>query len=223
MATLPQMIDAIQKVDGRELSTLTQFGRVIREAGFIPGGKRGVGAPHVTFENAASLMMGIFACEAPKDAPRAIVALRSLKFERAHGDLHNEVLADVIAAENFGEALEELIIGIPELITGIVGEFVGDAASEDEKHRLAVMAATGLSPVSIWVRLFPAHAIIEVRQHHHKMIWEAHFGVDCDLLMQGFYNLPNSDRRVEVSFSQVSLLAVHMAAMSGIPSQQAVA
>lgn len=222
MATLPQMIDAIQKVDGRELSTLTQFGRVIREAGFIPGGKRGVGAPHMTFENAASLMMGIFACEAPKDAPRAIATLRSLKFERCEGELKNEVLDDVLAAANFGEAIEELIIGTPELITGIVGEFVGEAALEDEKHRLSVMTAKGLSPMSILVRLFPSHAIIEVRRYSDKTIWEAHFGVDCDLLMQGFYNLPDSDRRVEVRFSQVSLMAVHMAAMSGIPSQQAV-
>ncbi|RHZ91860.1 hypothetical protein D1122_20625 [Cereibacter sphaeroides] len=216
MGTLPQLIEAIQSVDGRELSSLTQFGRLIREAGFIPGGKRGSGAPHLTLQQVTSLLLGIYGSDAPKDAPGTVARLRSLKPYEIAGDFKNEVLEDVEKSSDFGEALEELLLGLPELLNGIATECLSACASQEDKDQLIGLMLKGMAPASVIVKLYPVHAKIEIRRNLHRSIWEAAFVVDDELFMQGYYKVPDADRRVEISFTQKTLAAVYAAMMAGL-------
>lgn len=79
MATLPNLIDVIAKIDGRDHATLDHMARLIRDAGFIAKGKRGRGAIDMTARDAANLLLGLNGAEAPGDAPAAVSRLRMLR------------------------------------------------------------------------------------------------------------------------------------------------
>ncbi len=224
MATLPKMIEAIQPLDGRDLSTLTQFGRVLREAGYIPAGKRGKGAPLMGLDHTTNLLLGIYGANSPKDGPSAVSRFRRLERGRCEGPFSETcaVLKDVEKLETLGEVLEELIIGLPELVTSICNLMGnGKPLSDDQMEQWFQMTANGMGPADLRVTLHPALATIEVHKAN-LPIWFAQFEVNADLFMDGEYNaVLNSDRKVSYTFSIRTLTAFHMALMDGLDQRNA--
>ncbi len=60
MASLPGLVDALAKVDGRDRGVIDHMAREIREAGLIQTTKRGRGAAEMTSLDAAHLVLGVY-------------------------------------------------------------------------------------------------------------------------------------------------------------------
>lgn len=217
MATLPKMLELIQPFDGRDEGTLLQFGRVLREAGYIPAGKRGKGAPDLGLEHAVNLLLGTYGAASPKDGPKAVANLRSLESYKFAGNFHEgcEVLRDIMEKKTFGEALEELIIGVPEVLTSIVRFMDPDCElSEEDEKTWRLRAARGMGPADVKVRLYPAFAKILIMQAH-RPLWEAEYTVNGDRLAE-YNDALNADRKTIIEFSLRTLAAYFAALMEGI-------
>jgi hypothetical protein len=219
MATLPKMLELIQPVDGRDEGTLLQFGRVLREAGYIPAGKRGKGAPNMGLEHAANLLLGTYGAASPKDGPKAVANLRTLEAYEFDGDFHEEceVLRDIMEKATFGEALEDLIIGVPELETSIVRIIDPDCnLSEEEEANCRSLARLGMGPANVKVKMYPNWAEIAIDQFGH-IRWSARYWVNTDRLVAGYYNeAAKADRKSVTEFSICTLAAYFAALMEGV-------
>lgn len=219
MATLPKMLEFIQPFDGRDEGTLLQFGRVLREAGYIPAGKRGKGAPNMGLEHAANLLLGTYGAASPKDGPKAVANLRTLEANGFEGNFHGgcEVLRDIMEKATFGEALEELIIGLPELATSIVRIMDPDCnLSDEDEADWRSRTGRGMGPADVKVALYPAGAEIAIDQGG-RILWKARYSVNTDRLMAGDYNdAANADRKSITKFSIRTLAAYFAALMDGV-------
>lgn len=122
MARLPAVIEVIARHDSRGAKTIENYARVIREAGLLPRGKRGVGAPHMTAEDAANLLMGLCGTSEAAKAPEAVKLLRSASVcetgisngsavEPSSDLLGKWSIAD--SAQTLGDILAALIDGEP--------------------------------------------------------------------------------------------------------------
>ena len=219
MATLPKMLELIQPFDGRDEGTLLQFGRVLREAGYIPAGKRGKGAPDLGLEHAVNLLLGTYGAASPKDGPKAVANLRTLEAHDFNGRFHEkcEVLRDIMEKKTFGEALEELIVGVPEILTSIVGIMDPDKRfSEEDETAWRLRTARGMGPADVMVTLYPAGAKIAIDQGG-RILWEARYSVNADRFMAGDYNdAANADRKSVTKFSIRTLAAYFGALVEGV-------
>lgn len=123
MARLPAVAEIFARHDTRSLPTINNYARELRNAGYLPKGKRGVGAAHLSPADGANLIMAIAAAPEATNGPFAIDALRSATLvpqARTDGG------AEVDAAEQlelwslsdqgntFGGVLEALILGEPQ-------------------------------------------------------------------------------------------------------------
>lgn len=210
MATLPRIIHALQPYDGRDESTLTQHGRLLREAGFIPGGKRGVGAPHMTHRHAAVLLLGIFASPTPKDSVATIAALGSLRHHFTQGPLADNF--NWLDGLEFLEALALLIERAPEITI-----LLGDIASADQEWTIEQIevahgqAAKGGGLIDFNIEIGATSATIKVSWGPHELL-KVIYMVDSDRFMAGEYNSRlNSDRKVTTTFSLRTIVALHNA------------
>lgn len=214
MATLPQLIDVFAKHDGRDHSTLTQFGRVTRESGFIPGGKRGRGAPHMTSANTATLLLGIYGSASPKDAPDTITRLSTLRpFDVSDDAGIPEALSEIGKAATFGEALEEAIISAPDLAV-MCADYVqqarnGKPLSDKSRNLLVAQAIEGRGVVRFRVEIAGLSAEMSLTSPWGKTHWKARYAVDDELFTGGFYSDPSKfDRRVSVTFGLPTLISL---------------
>jgi hypothetical protein len=134
MAKLPALVSTLAKHDERDRSSLNHVARVIREEGYIPTTKRGIGAAGMTTEAAVNLFLGLNGCESSKEAPLAIARFRSLRLDESSlKDMDHDTLRKVASAENFGIALEHLVDGSPSLVKWMRG-FI-DAGFKDKRVR----------------------------------------------------------------------------------------
>jgi hypothetical protein len=113
MAKLPALVKAIQEVDGRDKKTLDHIARVVREAGYIPTGKRGSGSAEMTFEAAANYLIALNNIAPPKQLPDAIEHMRGLKRQICTGGAVS-LFKEIDQAPDFGSALEATIKGFPQ-------------------------------------------------------------------------------------------------------------
>ncbi|SIT75311.1 hypothetical protein [Pontibaca methylaminivorans] len=217
MATLPKMLELIQPFDGRDDGTLLQFGRVLREAGYIPAGKRGRGAPDLGLEHAANLLLGTYGAASPKDGPKAVANLRTLQAFVFEGNFHEgcEVLRDIMEKETFGEALEELILGVPEILTSIVRIMDPNCQLSDEDEcSWRERISQGMGPADVKVRLYPTFASIAIMQAQ-RPLWEAQYIVNDDRIDE-YKDAMNADRKSITEFSIRTLAAYFTALMDGV-------
>lgn len=77
MARLPAIIEILAKHDSRSAATITNYARVLREAGYLPKGKRGRGAAHLKPTEVADLVIGLAAASDAVVAPRAVQILEN--------------------------------------------------------------------------------------------------------------------------------------------------
>ena len=210
MATLPQLIDVLAKHDGRDHATIKQFGRVIREAGYIPAGKRGAGAPRMTTHHAAILLLGIYASASPKEAPDAISRLSTLRpMGTGVAEGAPEDLAEISKAATFGEALEEAIVSAPGIL-GMAADHVskvkGGTLSEESRAILMRQSLEGSGVLNFRVRISGFSAKMSLTSPWGEAYWDESFSADDDLLMEGFYPERKGDRRVSIEFGLPTLL-----------------
>lgn len=145
MAKLPALVTALAEVDGRERQAVEHIGRTIRERGYIPTGKRGGGAAEMTAREAANLIMALNGADLPKEAPVAIDRFRSLrmwwggtakelKAQSESFEGQPEPIQAAADCRTFGEALEVLIDGVPDLIGSFYGYAVTAFTQVDPSH-----------------------------------------------------------------------------------------
>lgn len=122
MARLPAIIDLIAKHDTRSVATINNYARVLREAGVLPKGKRGRGAPDLHPLEVADLVLGLAGASDAVDAPHAVAVLKNMKVSpfvhRDGGDLVRveEELSHWTVnehCEDFGAFLASLLVDLP--------------------------------------------------------------------------------------------------------------
>jgi hypothetical protein len=117
MATFPQLVDAVAKVDGRDFLTIQNYARIIRDAGQIPTGKRGAGSPQMTISAGANLIIALNVPCMAKESPLYVERYRLLE---ANGVSSIQPSANILqpfdACNTFGEALEKLIHEAPDIL-----------------------------------------------------------------------------------------------------------
>lgn len=201
MATLPNLVEAIACCDGRDRSTLDQFARVIREAGYVQTGKRGRGAADMTPSDAVSLLLGMNGADTPSGGPEAVRRFRSLRT----GTVKIAETCDVPAltaikdTQNFGQALEVLVSGFNGVILAAIGFM--KAGFSEEKIRdwniSRIRHRNWDTPLNMEVRLRRYHAEIILRSWvgdapqsggHFNAQWRTEFYADflqdIELVMQ---------------------------------------
>lgn len=218
MSTLPVLVSTLAEVDGRDRATIEYFGRTIREAGYIATGKRGMGAPKMTVREAGNLLLALNGSDGPKDAPIAIDRYRSLrqfmvgdartlreyaeKAEHAPGPIQ-----DAMDARTFGEALDCLVEGAPELLRWFFSMFKEDYP---RLNKDAFGSYIRLGTFGLLVTLKRYGAEIEVFRYVgslREVEYSISFTVDTERFMDGFYGTFSGDRQVSVSFGLLTLLA----------------
>lgn len=218
MATLPQFVDTLAELDPlRDKSQIHQFGRAMREAGLIPGGKRGLGAPDLSAQHVTSLLLGTFGGYSQAQSPNVVSQLRRLtlfegELEYKVGDddafkakIEGSALANILKkADNFGEAIENLIICAP-IIARELPTFCGskDTGDEDPFEFFSRNSAAFLH-----ITLHPTHAIISVVDLHNRVPLVADFQTPADRWGELEHYL-KGDRSPSVTFTQNSLFALH--------------
>lgn len=241
MAKLPSLVTALSEVDGRDRKAVDHIGRTIREAGYIPTGKRGSGAADMAEREAANLIIALNGSDTPKDTPIAIDRFRSLKqfysgtskdFKTYSDSFEGQPDAIKNAADcrTFGEALEALIEGVPSLAASF--------------HQFAREQFPGKNPDHWHTRLLPAlrlemfglsvtferySAKIELFVQHgseRRTQCEIGFAQDEDRAESGFYGLDWPDRRVTSRIGAPTLIAAWQglnpgASLPGLPASLA--
>lgn len=210
MATLPKMIQAFKPLDGRDEATLTQHGRVLREAGLIPGGKRGVGAPHMTARHTAILLLGIYGSATPKDAPEAVDRIGDLRHHFTDGLLHE--IFDRFVGVTFLDTLENMIARAPEIV-GFLFKIVKENQdwTEDQLNLHVQQMQRGGGLIDMTVEIGGTAARIKAKWGDDELL-DSIFMVDGDRFMAGEYNARiNADRKVTVSFSLRTIAALYEA------------
>ncbi|EPR08449.1 hypothetical protein M527_09885 [Sphingobium indicum IP26] len=232
MAKLPALVTALAEVDGRDRKSVEHIGRTIREAGYIPTGKRGSGAAEMTPREASNFIIALNGADTPKDGPIAIDRFRSLrqyykgtsKDFRAYVDSFEgqpEAMQDVADSRTFGEALEALINGVPSLVMSF-HHFAkeqyptNDGSSYwDEK----LMSAFRLTMFGVEVEFERYAAKIDMfimNGSERNVQCEVRFIQDQDR-ETGFYGVSWPDRRVRSTIGMPTLIAAWQALNPLIP------
>lgn len=218
MSTLPVLVSTLTEVDGRDRATIEYFGRTIREAGYIATGKRGLGAPKMTVREAGNLLLALNGSDGPKDAPIAIDRYRSLR-QFMVGDARTlreyaekaehapDTIKDVMDSRTFGEAMDCLIEGAPDLLRWFFSMFKEDY---DGLNKDLFPSHIRLGIFGILVTLKRYGASIELFRFDgsvRSVDYCINFTTDAERFMDGFYGNISADRKVSVSFGLLTLLA----------------
>ena len=183
MATLPEFLTALQPADGRDVSAIRQIARVIREAGYIPRGKRGRGSPHLSLENAVDLLLGIYGSAYPRDAP---LVLRKCHEMRFWCDCPSWYAPHIPLTLSEGQSFRSALAKMVELAPAIRGDCPPDA------------------PPFVSVTIGEHACSINVEYSHVAERIYAGFAPDATSPLEG-------DRRASYSFGLPTLIAVNQA------------
>lgn len=228
MNTLPKLVSALPEVDGREKKTIEHIGRLIREAGFLPKGKSGAGAPIMTSKEVANLIIALNGTNNPKDAPIEISRFRSLKqyfqgnartmiedFYDPKGD-YPKPISLAMESKTFGLALEAVVDGVPELYQHFFDQ-CGKYTPEFDQHKICQVGyQTGLFGLEIIfekyhcsIGLYSGLSGYAMRKYDCRI----KFKVDEDLLEEGHYSMGDEriDRKVSVEIGFATLVAAWQA------------
>jgi hypothetical protein len=217
MAKLPALVDAIAEVDGRDRATIDHVARIIREAGYIPTTKRGSGASEMTAREAANLLLALNGADAPKEGPLAIDRFRSLRQnETPYSGVNCEgfsqlpiAIKNVAEARTFGEALEALIDGAPDLSL-CLRQYVFETYGEQRAPLIFRMVETG-SFAGVEVTLKRYHAEVVLWRNVAGQLetdFITTFLPDPERQEAGFYGAGAKDRRVGAGFGFPTLYRI---------------
>jgi hypothetical protein len=213
MAKLPALVSALAEVDGRDRPTIDHIARTIREAGYIPTGKRGVGAAEMDTRAAANLLIALASTETIRDIPTEIDRFRSLRFWHASGaegsPLSNEdvaslpgPLSELTETTTLGEAMERLVEGVPELACAFLA-YGTKAYPSKTIDQVRMLFDGGHFGLSIEFRQYLVNVeLYGVNKHGNRETqFLAVFTQDEDRFAQGFYGKKPRNRQVSVSLN----------------------
>ena len=235
MAKLPALVTALAEVDGRERQAVEHIGRTIREAGYIPTGKRGGGAADMTAREAANFLMALNGADTPKDCPTAIDRFRSLRqwHKGSSNDFRHyvesfegqpETMGNVADCHTFGAALEALIDGIPDLVASFHAYAVEQYPTMDWDSKLLTGLRMGMFGVEVSFSRYAATIdLFSMNGSNRRVQCEVNFMRDQDR-DDGFYGTSWPDRRVESKIGMPTLVAAWQAinpgvSLPGIPAE----
>lgn len=215
MATFPTMVELFAETDGREVKSIEHIARLVRERGYIKNGKRGAGAPHMETRDAANLLIALCGCDNSVEAPIAIDRYRSLlKYglgnEREEGEL--DTVKSIIECNNFGDALEVLIDGVPDLSIALT-EYIASAYQTDDSERVSRLLSSRVAGVEVeFIRYQVAIRIYRDTRNGRELDFEELYIPDMDR-PTGFYTQANPfpDRIVAVKVGLPTLTRAYLA------------
>jgi hypothetical protein len=232
MSKLPALVSALSEVDGRDRKSVEHIGRTIREAGYIPTGKRGSGAADMTPREAANFIIALNGADTPKDGPIAIDRFRSLRqyYKGTSKDFREyvdsfegqpEAMQDVADSRTFGEALDALIDGVPSLVMSFHHFAKEQYPAKDGPSYFAnnLMSAFRLSMFGVEVEFDRYAAKVEL-----FIMNGSERNVQCYVRFiqdenrdSGFYGVSWPDRRVRSTIGMPTLIAAWQALNPLIP------
>lgn len=241
MAKLPALVSALAECDERDRATLDHIARVIREAGLIPTTKRGGGASEMTVREAANLLIAANASESPKEAAMAVAHYRSLEGQDISPGVYDEkdgvytrrdheeggIFARITEAANFGEALETLIDGVPELLLSLLA-YIDDAYGGNHSPEQLAHIKRGMIRFGEYAgvhvtfsrpRPYATIRIVAWPRGEERVHYEWRFRVDTKLFMNGFYPERGKDRATTVTVGLRTLLKLFGAVFGEEPAQ----
>ena len=224
MATLPKMIEALSKLDNRPKPAVQQFGRAIREAGHIPKGKRGAGAPELTANDIASLLLGTYGSEAQSKAPEAVTKYRRLimkgidpcvEIKKHEGIDQGKYASSTLVkrmntAANFGEIIEWLIENADQLALELLHLTGESPTSNVKKDETEFDRAQRLSTHALHITLSSSYAEVTLMDMFNRVHLYANFQTP-DGLLDEFRQEWSADRHTQVTFTQRTFYALHEA------------
>lgn len=213
MARLPQLILALAQVDGRRPPTIEHVSRVLREAGLLATGKRGVGAPEMDFDDAAALLIGVNSSDVLIDSAAATKVMLDL---RPAGGVNEELLyplPDIESQKSFGLAVAWVLMTVPFLVDLIDAEI--DArycAPYTDEHRAALRRQVRLGMGQLAFRVQMARTFgrlaLEWTDTSPGVVWEKKFHLDLGQRA----SVPSSslaDRKVIAEVGLPTVIALH--------------
>ncbi|WP_156415184.1 hypothetical protein [Sphingobium baderi] len=153
MATMPELIAVLEKHRVDNGATLELFGRRLREAGRITKGKRGRGAAHMTYLDAARLLIACAATDHPERAVDAEYVFSNLVRHSEAGIDGDFPLPAVEAAT--------LDLGLAMTLEAIGNGSVDAIAKKrwEAEHPESHIRA----PAFCWLRLHRSHTSADIR------------------------------------------------------------
>jgi len=232
MAKLPALVSALAEVDGRERKAVEHIARTIRERGYITTGKRGGGADEKTPHEAANLLIALNGGDTPKEGPIAIDRFRSLRQWAVIGrgspaskqlDLYEsypQPIRDVMDVHTFGEALDALIEGVPDLVAALrsyAHEAFCDIDPKILDDRFPSMLRLGIFGLEITFERYAAKIqLYSLYGSERRVEFEANFMQDEDR-DAGFYGKEWPDRRISVTIGMPTLITTWQVLNPGQP------
>ncbi len=237
MAKLPALVTALAAVDGRERTSVDHVARTIRERGYITTGKRGGGAAEMAARDAANLLIALNGADTPKGAGLAIDRFRSLRFWfpgtaselAARNDTYPDLpkpLQHVMNSRFFGEALDALIEGVPDLAASFhqlaCVTYEKDADYID-KHLAGIIRLGKFGLEVVFDRFAAFIEMFGLNGSERRVLFEAAYVQETDRAQSGFYGEPWPDRKVRVTIGFLTLYSLWQAlnpdyALPGFPA-----
>jgi hypothetical protein len=248
MVSYPALITGLAGVDGRDRKTLDYIGRTLREEGHIPTAKRGGGAADMGVREAVNCLIAFNGADGAQSGGLAIDRFRALAQSRSGNSKTLREFVDsypdqcrpiqrVMDSRTFGEALEQLIDGVPELVSELrrlwrEAIMTTDWPDTDELfHIMMSLRRFGLD-VTFTRRWGEYSAMIELytwendedRYHFPRRIFRTDFVADRKGMQNGLYDAGPSDREVTNKIGAPTLIAAWRAlnpglALPGVPER----
>ncbi|MCV0384255.1 MAG: hypothetical protein K5799_12550 [Erythrobacter sp.] len=231
MAKLPSLVTALAEVDGRERKAIDHIARTIREAGYIPTGKRGSGAADMTEREAANFLMALNGADTPKDAPLAIDRFRSLRqfYKGSSADFRHyvdsfegqpEAVQAVADSRTFGQALEGLVAGVPSLAESFyqfaLEQYPGNDAGSYWSTKLLSAFRLTMFGVEVQFERYAAKVELFIMHGSERQVQcTVQFIQDQDR-EEGFYGVSWPDRRVRSTIGTATLIAAWQGLNPGV-------
>jgi len=232
MAKLPALVTALAEVDGRDRKSVEHIGRTIREAGYIPTGKRGSGAAEMSPREAANFIIALNGADTPKDGPIAIDRFRSLKqwFQGTSADFKAQVgsfdgapeaVQNAADCKVFGDALEALIEGVPGLAASFhhfgVENFPGKDGGSYWDTRLLGSLRLGTFGLDVTFERYATKIeLFAMFGDERRVQCEIWFMADPDRMESGFYGNSWPDRKVTSTIGMPTLVAAWQGLNPGV-------
>ncbi len=214
MAQLTELLRVLQPLDGRDEQTLYNSARKLREEGLLPKGKRGSGAPELSFEDAANVLLGVVGSTRSVDAADRCRLLGGLK--NIQMDWTSESFEP---ARLLRDSLTDLLSNLPQnfnLIANAISSAEKIKGKSKVRQRLCD-CVLNRGPVALNLLLRGRSARLEVITSSGAILVFADYVSDPnETLHKEAFDRRAKDREVVVQFGLMTLVATHYAVGSEI-------
>jgi hypothetical protein len=210
MTRMPPFLAELSRSMGTPVESLEVTARRLREAGFVPPSKRGLGAEHVDARSAAALLLAAMTDAGPAGAVRTLEVYRGLKAKRRGGFGRGFPSLQAVAdAPTFGEAISTLIAVAPKLRAEAV-QFLMLAFDTVPPEQVLDLQAFELTITVSKPVPFARMQLTVVNAHGlHQTTWSCEWILDGERLMANGYSpemqAARADRRTETTVTHKTI------------------